>query len=88
MVCSLLGCPIVLLMLIRIQVMIRPRTGDFVYDETEIQVMIEDLRLFKATGANGFVFGLLNIDGSIDEAKTARFARMLIFRVIGFNRKF
>jgi copper homeostasis protein len=48
--------------------MIRPRAGDFVYSEQEVQTMCEDIREFKAAGATGFVLGSLNAsDGSINE---------------------
>lgn len=48
-------------------VMIRPRGGDFCYSDPEIEVMQEDIRIFKSEGADGIVFGILNPDGSVDE---------------------
>jgi copper homeostasis protein len=52
--------------------MIRPRTGDFVYEEDEIEVMLEDIQLFASLGADGFVFGLLEPDGAVDVGNTTR----------------
>ncbi|KAH9829446.1 copper homeostasis CutC domain-containing protein, partial [Rhodofomes roseus] len=49
-----------------ILVMIRPRTGDFVYSDEELEVMIEDIRIFKLAGAAGVVFGVLTREGEID----------------------
>lgn len=49
--------------------MIRPRGGDFVYSEEEVDVMLQDIRILKNFGADGFVFGVLNKDGSIDDEK-------------------
>jgi copper homeostasis protein len=46
--------------------MIRPRTGDFIYNEGELEVMIEDIKQFKDAGATGFVFGNLTPDGEIN----------------------
>ena len=47
-------------------VMIRPRSGDFVYSSDEIEVMAEEIAQFDRLGADGFVFGLLNPDGSVN----------------------
>ena len=52
---------------IPVQVLIRPREGDFVYNEDEVESMIRDIRLAKRLGANGVVIGALKPDGSIDE---------------------
>jgi copper homeostasis protein len=40
-------------------VMIRPRSGDFFYDESEIIVMLAQIKQAAAAGANGVVFGVL-----------------------------
>lgn len=47
-------------------VMIRPRGGNFEYSEEEFQQMKAEIRQFKTIGVNGFVFGILNHDKSID----------------------
>ena len=51
---------------IPVYVMIRPRSGDFLYEEDELEVMGEDIRSLKAEGADGFVFGILKENGAID----------------------
>lgn len=53
-------------------VMIRPRTGDFLYTPGEVNVMLADIRFFKAAGADGVVFGCLNADGTVDVDITTR----------------
>ncbi|XP_012287326.1 copper homeostasis protein cutC homolog [Orussus abietinus] len=45
--------------------MIRSRTGNFVYSQEEMDVMLYDLKLLKELGVNGFVFGALTEDGEI-----------------------
>uniref|UniRef100_A0A674HVG5 Copper homeostasis protein cutC homolog n=1 Tax=Terrapene triunguis TaxID=2587831 RepID=A0A674HVG5_9SAUR len=47
-------------------VMIRPRGGDFLYSDRELEVMKADTRLAKLHGADGLVFGALTEDGRID----------------------
>ena len=46
--------------------MIRPRTGSFLYSEAEIEVMKEDIRIFKEAGADGVVFGVLTTYGQVN----------------------
>jgi copper homeostasis protein len=48
-------------------VMVRPRGGDFLYDEHEFKVMKEDMKALEAAGADGIVFGILCKDGSVDQ---------------------
>ncbi len=49
-----------------INVLIRPREGDFVYSELEAETMLESIRLCGRLGANGVVVGALTPDGSVD----------------------
>ena len=51
---------------IPVHVMLRPRGGDFLYNEDELAVMKEDLQIMKQNGADGLVFGLLRSDGTVD----------------------
>jgi copper homeostasis protein len=46
--------------------MIRPRVGDFLYSDFELEVMLEDIRTFKDYGIRGFVVGILTPDGRVD----------------------
>jgi copper homeostasis protein len=56
---------------IPVNVMIRPRGGNFTYDAGEIHMMEAQLEEFREAGASGFVFGIL--DGkSVDVAKCRR----------------
>lgn len=46
--------------------MIRPREGTPIYSEKEKELMIAEAKALKECGADGFVFGALLEDGSID----------------------
>lgn len=50
----------------RINVLIRPRTGDFLYSDNEISLMESDIRTAIEVGATGVVIGALTPDGHID----------------------
>ena len=51
-----------------IMTMIRPRGGDFVYNDLEIAIMLEDIRLTAQAGSQGIVFGALTADKKLDKA--------------------
>lgn len=51
---------------IPVVVMIRPRGGNFVYLEEEIEIMIEDIKLLKNLNVDGFVLGVLDTNNKID----------------------
>ena len=51
---------------IPVMVMIRPRAGNFVHPEKEIEKMKTDIDLAKTAGAAGVVFGLLTSENKID----------------------
>ena len=50
-----------------IMTMIRPRGGDFDYNELEIAIMLEDIRLTAQAGSQGVVFGVLTADKKLDK---------------------
>ena len=51
-----------------IMTMIRPRGGDFVYNDLEIAIMLEDIRLTAQAGSQGVVFGALTDDKKLDKS--------------------
>ena len=51
-----------------IMTMIRPRGGDFVYNDMEIAIMLEDIRLTAQAGSQGVVFGALTADKKLNKA--------------------
>ncbi|UAY56853.1 copper homeostasis protein CutC [Arachidicoccus terrestris] len=67
---------------------IRPRGGDFLYDEDSYEVMKKDLLLCKELGFTGAVLGLLDKDGSIDKERTRRLVELSYPLEITFHRAF
>ena len=55
---------------IPINVLIRPRSGDFCYSDDEFEIMKKNIKLCKKFGFNGIVSGVLNADNSIDIQRT------------------
>ena len=58
----------------KIMVMIRPRSGSFIYSEEEFNIMLSDIAIFKKAGADGFVSGFFNSDHTINENQLKQFA--------------
>jgi copper homeostasis protein len=54
---------------IALNVMIRPRGGDFLFDDDEFAIMEADIDAAKAQNADGVVLGLLTADGAIDAVR-------------------
>lgn len=69
-------------------VLVRPRPGDFVYNDVEIQNMLEDVRICKELGVAGVVVGFLHPDGSIDTKLTRRFVETAAPVPVTFHRAF
>ena len=51
---------------IPVNVLIRPRGGDFVYSEDEVRQMLRDIEICAAKGAAGVVVGALDSRGEVD----------------------
>ncbi|MBQ8454809.1 MAG: copper homeostasis protein CutC [Bacteroidaceae bacterium] len=73
---------------IPVQVLIRPREGDFVYGKEEVARMKRDVRLAKRLGANGVVIGALRSDGGIDEEAVGLLVEEAEGLSITFHRAF
>lgn len=51
---------------IRIHALIRPRFGDFCYSDYEMDIMREQIRMFRQEKAQAVVIGVLNEDGELN----------------------
>lgn len=49
-----------------VRCLMRPRPGDFLYTEDEIELMCAQIRHLRAAGADGFVVGALTPEGTLD----------------------
>lgn len=67
---------------------IRPRGGDFLYSNNEYEIMLEDVKLCRQLGCDGVVIGLLNSDGSLDLARTAKLVETAYPLGVTFHRAF
>jgi len=73
---------------IPVNVIIRPRGGDFLYSDTEFKIIKQDVKTVKQLGANGVVIGFLNSDGTIDIEKTKEIIELAKPMEITFHRAF
>ena len=72
----------------RLHVIIRPRGGDFLYTDLELQRMADDIRLCRQLGADGVVFGCLRPDGTLDTAANAFLLEAATALSLTFHRAF
>ncbi|KAJ7193289.1 copper homeostasis CutC domain-containing protein [Mycena pura] len=68
--------------------MVRPRTGDFLYNSCEIEVMLEDIRVFKQHNVCGVVLGTLTADGRVDVEVAKRLVDEALPLQVCFHRAF
>ena len=73
---------------IALNVIIRPRGGDFLYSEEEINEMLYDIKVAKELVADGLVFGCLLPDGSVDKVNMARLMEAAGDTPVTFHRAF
>lgn len=73
---------------IGLHVIIRPRGGDFLFDDDEFAVMLADIETAKSEGADGVVIGLLTSDARIDAERSARLIAAARPLSVTFHRAF
>jgi len=73
---------------IKMHVIIRPRGGDFVYTDEEFVEMKQDIKHLKKLSVDGFVFGILNPDGSVNKKQNQELVNLASPLSCTFHRAF
>ncbi len=73
---------------IAINVIIRPRGGDFLYTDLEYDIMRRDIEYCGELGIDGIVLGMLRSNGEIDIERTARLIELAQPMSATFHRAF
>jgi copper homeostasis protein len=73
---------------IQLNVIIRPRGGDFLYTTQEIDIMKKDIVMCRDAGVDGVVTGILKQDGSIDTDSTSMLVDLAYPMQVTFHRAF
>ena len=71
-----------------LNVMIRPRGGNFVYSDVEFEQMKSEIVAFKKLKVDGFVFGILKEDSNINELQNAALVALANPLPCTFHRAF
>lgn len=75
-------------LLLSTYVLVRPRLGDFVYSDDELEIMKRDVAVAKELGVDGVVLGALTPEGDIDADRLAAVIALASPLLVGFHRAF
>ncbi|MBT8311000.1 MAG: copper homeostasis protein CutC, partial [Flavobacteriaceae bacterium] len=73
---------------IPVNILVRPREGNFVYNDEEFNKMKKDIEFCKRIGCHGIVSGILYDNGSIDIARTGELIELSRPMYFTFHRAF
>ena len=61
---------------IKTRVLLRPRYGDYCYNQYEFEQLKEEVQMYCEMGADGVVIGMLNPDGTLDTERMAELIKV------------
>lgn len=73
---------------IQLYPIIRPRGGDFLYNDASFEVMKEEIKTCKQLGCDGVVIGMLNADATIDKKRCSILVNLAYPLGVTFHRAF
>ena len=73
---------------IDLNVIIRPRGGNFCYSDSEYEIMENDILICKSLGVNGVVFGIMNEDKTVDKIGNSELVQLAYPMTTTFHRAF
>ena len=73
---------------IDMNVIIRPRGGNFFYTDSEYDIMKNDILICKSLGVNGVVIGILNEDNTVDKIRNSKLVQLASPMTTTFHRAF
>jgi copper homeostasis protein len=71
-----------------VHVLLRPRSGNFVYTADEFAMICDDLLHARELGASGFALGVLHADGTVDAERTRELVTYAAPLQVTFHRAF
>jgi copper homeostasis protein len=71
-----------------VNVLIRPRPGNFCYTDNEFEVILRDVIQFVKIGVGGVVVGILTQDGAVDKTRMRRIRALTQGLTLTFHRAF
>lgn len=71
-----------------VHVLVRPRAGDFVFGDSECEVMQRDIEACRSLGCTGVVLGVLTADGEVDAPRCRGLLAAASGMSVTFHRAF